>query len=363
MVVRAGWGLFYDSSLSVATDLVNQGPLGLSLFANPKNAPFSTVLSYGFAPSLRLPAVEQWNLTVERGLTGRDIVSGSYTGSSGRRLLRRELGGLEMSRTLWLALGTNHGASSYHGLNLQYRRPMTRRFQALASYAWSHSIDNSSSDFLLHRTGPGMDPIHDRGSSDFDARHALALSLGYEAKPEAGGSFPKRLLAGWGMDGILRARSGFPVSVLSSEYSMGLSFANAFRPDLLWGRPVWVSDPSAPGGRRLNGEAFQPAEQGTQGSLGRNAVRGFGMHQIDVALRREFSFWGQASMQLRVEAFNVLNHPNFADPARFLSSSLFGISPSMLNLMLGTGSPGSGLTPAFQTGGPRSVQLGLRIRF
>jgi len=66
---------------------------------------------------------------------------------------------------------------------------------------------------------------------------------------------------------------------------------------------------------------------------------------------------------LRAETFNALNQPAFADPVRFLADPLFGRSPSMLNLMLGSGTPSSGLTPAFQTGGPRSLQLVLRLHF
>jgi hypothetical protein len=87
------------------------------------------------------------------------------------------------------------------------------------------------------------------------------------------------------------------------------------------------------------------------------------MSQLDLALRRDFSLSEKRSIQLRLEAYNALNHPNFADPIRFLASPLFGQSPSMLNLMLGTGSPGSGLAPLFQTGGPRSLQITVRFRF
>jgi hypothetical protein len=87
------------------------------------------------------------------------------------------------------------------------------------------------------------------------------------------------------------------------------------------------------------------------------------MSQLDLALRREFFVGEQRSLQLRVEAYNALNHPNFADPIPFLVSPLFGESSSMLNLMLGTGSPGSGLAPIFQAGGARSVRFVLRFRF
>jgi hypothetical protein len=87
------------------------------------------------------------------------------------------------------------------------------------------------------------------------------------------------------------------------------------------------------------------------------------MSQLDLALRREFFVKENRSLQLRIEAFNAFNHANFADPIRFLSSPVFGQSASMLNLMLGTGSPGSGLAPLFQGGGPRSLQISLRFRF
>lgn len=360
-VIRAGWGLYYHSTLSVGADLLNGGPLSISQFGRRRGVPFSTLLSFAFTPGLRLPAVHQWNVTVERALAGRQVISAGYVGASGVRLLRREFGGAESSETLWLILATNRGQSAYHSLQIQYRRPMTRNLQALASYAWSHSIDNSSSDSLLHWTRPGLPAASDRGSSDFDVRHSFTVALSYDVVTP-GGSPWRRFLSGWGIDSIVRVRSGFPITVLASEYAMGLGFANAFRPSLAHGQPVWLDDPGSPAGRRLNPAAFQ-VRAGSQGNLGRNAISGFPMHQLDAALRRPLVASERYSLLLRVEAFNVFNHPNFADPVRFLASPLFGLAPSMLNQMLGTGSPGSGLTPAFQTGGARSLQFSLRLSF
>jgi hypothetical protein len=151
--------------------------------------------------------------------------------------------------------------------------------------------------------------------------------------------------------------------VLASEQFLGISLVNAFRPDLNFGVPLWISDPNSAGGRRLNSAAFQVAPAQQQGTLGRNPISGFGMVQLDLALRREFRLTERRRLQFRLEAFNVLNHPNFADPIRYLNSPVFGESTSMLNLMLGTGSPGSGLAPVLQTGGPRSLQLSLRFQF
>jgi len=151
--------------------------------------------------------------------------------------------------------------------------------------------------------------------------------------------------------------------VLNTDYSMGLSFANVFRPDVVPGQAIWVTDPSFPGGRRLNAGAFRATPDRVQGNLGRNSIAGVGMYQIDLALRRDFALAGRRAFHIRIEAFNTLNHPSFADPLRFLSSPLFGQSPSMLSTMLGTGSPGSGLTPIFQSGGARSLQVMLRFQF
>ena len=87
------------------------------------------------------------------------------------------------------------------------------------------------------------------------------------------------------------------------------------------------------------------------------------MSQLDLAVQRDFLVTEHRALQLRMEAYNALNHPNFADPVPFLASPLFGQSNSMLNLMLGTGSPGSGLAPIFQAGGARSLRFVLRFRF
>jgi hypothetical protein len=202
-----------------------------------------------------------------------------------------------------------------------------------------------------------VSPNADRASSDFDVRHSFTAGVTWDL-PGVGS-----VLRGWSMDTMFRARSGFPINILDAEQYTGIGFENVFRPDLMPRQPVWMADGSAPGGRRLNPAAFATAAGPGQGNLGRNALMGFGMSQWDVALRREFLRSDQRALELRVEAYNALNHPDFADPVRFLSSPLFGESASMLNLMLGSGTAGSGLAPLFQSGGPRSIQVALRFRF
>ena len=359
--LRAGGGIFYDSSLSIATDLINGGPLSVTQFTNGRFGFVTAILSYAFAPRLLLPRLGEWNLTLDQALGAHDVLSVSYVGSIGHRLLRREIGGLGNSLTAEVAVTTNHGASSYQGLQAQYRRKLPQGLQALISYSWAHALDNDSSDSFLVWSGAGAGAANDRASSDFDLRHTATTALTYEFPERHAGA--GRWLAGWAVDSISRVRSGFPISVFDNEQYQGVALANAFRPDLIFNQPVWIDDASAPGGKRLNASAFRAAAPGVQGTLGRNPISGFGMAQVDLALRRDFRWKEKFAIQVRLEAFNALNQANFGDPVKYLSSSVFGQSTSMLNLMLGTGSPGSGLAPTLQTGGPRSLQGMVRFRF
>jgi hypothetical protein len=230
---------------------------------------------------------------------------------------------------------------------------------ANVSYSWSHSIDQGSSDSLLYLIVPGLQTgASDRGSSDFDARHTLNLSFAYTTPaPGLLRRFPGR----WTLGTYAYARTGFPIDVQVSETLDGSAISN-YRPDLVPNVPLWLKNLSVPGGRMLNPAAFA-IPSGTTGDLGRNAVRGFGAWQSDVAAERPILLNDAFRLTLCAEAYNVFNHAQFADPVRFLSNPLFGISEAPLNLMMGAGSPISGQVPAFQMGGPRSLQLSLRLSF
>jgi hypothetical protein len=90
------------------------------------------------------------------------------------------------------------------------------------------------------------------------------------------------------------------------------------------------------------------------------------MHQWDLSVRREFRVAEHASLQLRVEAFNLANHPNFGLPNRALNpfpDPFFGQATQMLGRSLGAGGTAGGLSPLYQVGGPRSLQLSLRVQY
>lgn len=362
-VFRSGLGRSFAPDFGVAVDGINGGPYNIWQFnqgvpyqSHPPLSP-PVLLAPGYAVDLRVPSVWQWTTTIERAWTNSDVVSLGYVGSGSNTLLRRERAP-SGSNTLQTIEATNHGRSSYHSLQAQYRRRMSAGLQFLASYTWSHSIDNGSADSALYWYRSQGSSRVGRGPSDFDVRHAGTVVSTY--------IFPERrgiaaLLGSWILNGMLQMRTGFPIDVLNSESALGTSYTDIIRPDRVAAVPIWLTHTDAPGGRRLNRDAFHAT--GKQGDLGRNALRGFGMTQVDLALSRGVRVTDAGSLEFRVEVFNAFNHPNFADPSRFLDSPLFGESVSMLNLRLGSGTPGTGAIPILQTGGPRSVQLMLRLHF
>ena len=100
-----------------------------------------------------------------------------------------------------------------------------------------------------------------------------------------------------------------------------------------------------------------------QGDLGRNALRGFNATQVDFTLRRMFKLSERFSLQSSADFFNIFNHPNFGAPINYMTSPQFGYSTQTLNSWLGSGGQSGGLNPLYQIGGPRSVQLALKLLF
>ena len=172
----------------------------------------------------------------------------------------------------------------------------------------------------------------------------------------------------WSVDAVITARSAPPVNVVMGTTVFGVS--NALRPDLVPNTPLYVDDAAVPGGWQFNRAAFVAPplegewESATPGNAGTNALRGFGMSQVDLALRRDIPIRGSVRAQLRVEAFNLFNQVSFATPTNALSSGLFGQATRTLASSLGAGGVvGGGLNPLYQAGAPRSIQLAVRLQF
>ncbi|HYN86707.1 MAG TPA: carboxypeptidase regulatory-like domain-containing protein [Pyrinomonadaceae bacterium] len=377
--LRGGLGVFYDLGTGQAAQafgsvfpfvkektLTNvRFPLDPAQAEPPPvnlDPPFGQV--YAFVPDLKLPMTLQWSATVEQPLTPRDALSASYVGARGERLLRQSaLVNPNPSFSL-VRLTNNSSSSSYHALQLQYARRLAQGLQAHASYTFARSVDDDSDDSsgLLF---PGTtDASRDRGPSTFDVRHSLVAAATYNLpNPFGAGGAAGALARGWHLDAIFRARTAAPVNVYVTSGALVGDLVAAQRPDLVEGVPVWLDDPLAPGGRRINPDAFVVIGNGREGTFGRNALRGFGFTQLDASVRRAFRLSERLSLQLRADVFNVFNRPSFGDPVGDLTSPHFGTSRQTLARSLGTGGVNGGLSPLYQVGGPRSVQLAVRLQF
>jgi len=381
-VLRAGGGIFYDLGVGSVGNLASTFPNSaarnnpnVQLPADP--TPFLPVIStappysrvQAFSPNLKLPRSYQWNLALEKSFGGKQAISATYVGQAGRDLLRQEaLFRPNSSFSNTFLLTQNDARSNYHALQVQYRRPLSARLQALLNYTWSHSLDNASSDVVAGLSNTVISAGSDYASSDFDARHSFSGALTF-AVPAASNSGPLGLVTrDWSIDAVIVARTGFPFNATVSATSVTGFFVQT-RPDRVPGQPSWIAQPGAPGGKIVNSAvdpntgtfsgAFLPPSTIRQGTEGRNDIPGFGLTQVDLSIGRKFPITERLSLQFRADAFNLLNHPNFSNPAGTIDSG----DPTdlqaarMLNQGLG------GLNPLFQEGGPRSLQLSVRLTF
>lgn len=372
LVLRAGWGIFYDLGTGTAAYLGSTFPNSASLCCPVATLPLPDATPYvpaisilppyadgtsGFSPNLNLPRSYQWNVALEKSF-GPQALSLTYVGQAGRDLLRQE--GLEQPNANFsgaFLLTLNDARSNYNSLELQYRRPISNRVQALVNYTWSHSLDNASDD-TVEATAVSNSVISnskDYASSAFDVRQSFSGALSYSIPGITKSRLLSALTGNWSLDGLMVARSGFPfngvvlTTLLSGTYP---------RPDLVPGEPIWIQNSGAGGGKSLNPAAFELPPAGQQGTEGRNDIRGFGLTEMDISLGRRFPLTEKLNLQFRADAFNVLNHPNFTNPLAYVGfGPTYLESQEMLNVGLG------GLNPLFQEGGPRSLQLSLKLAF
>jgi hypothetical protein len=162
---------------------------------------------------------------------------------------------------------------------------MTLGLVGVFSYTWSHSIDDTSSDV----GGDNItDPRIDRGSSDFDARHAFNAALSYEIPGLNRERVLRALFNHWSADAIFTARTALPVNVLVDFGDLEDSDLLEPRPDRVPGVPLYVKA-TVPGGRRINPAAFSIQTTLRQGNLERNLVRGFPLNNLGTARRPVYS--------------------------------------------------------------------------
>ncbi len=336
-------------------------PSGADIFFTPRN--------------LVTPYAQNWNLNVEQQLSQALALQIGYVGSKGTKLVRlRDANQPDVNGN---RPNTNYGfmdefatisASTYHAFQATLRSRNWRGLSGFAGYTFSKSLDDASDgiDFNFATVAIPQDSNNlaaEHGPSNFDTRHRFTAAFSYQL-PRFGGS--KRLAEGWELNTIVTAQSGRPVPIVNANDTSGASFdqfpspSNFHqRPNLVPGQRIvnsnWQSDPGSIG--YLNGNAFTDPPSGTFGTLGRNAIYGPHFWNVDFAVLKNTSLTEKLKLQLRAEMFNIFNHPNFALPNFF-------VSPGSSQQGLITQTPDQAQTnPGLGGGGPRVIQLGLKLLF
>jgi len=220
-----------------------------------------------------------------------------------------------------------------------------------AAYTWAKTIDNISSDggVIEH---DARNQRNNRGPADFDRTHRFTTAFVYEMPaPFRDNRLSKAVLGGWALNGMMTLQSGTRFSII------GAATANAYwaqvaraRVDLAPGRTVESARKSGPVQDRLSAffdpTAFANSED-RWGNSGRNILRGPVQSQMDFALGKTIKLHERYSLESRWEVFNALNMPTFSNPSNSLPAA-------------GVGTMG---TIASTIGGPRTMQVALRLKF
>jgi hypothetical protein len=249
------------------------------------------------------------------------------------------------------------GNSYYHSLQLSFDRRVTRQLNTMLSYTWSKCIDNGSASFGVEEQ-PGATPLTsptlanpydaraDRGLCNQDRRHSFRggtmISLPFHAN---------RLVDGWMISSIIMANSGRPFSLTDGFDQSGLGTLWRYsRPDAVAGCAATIGNVD----RWYDPACFRLQPVGRPGNLGRNTLVGPGFFTTDLALLKDVKLRESVTAQLRVESFNVLNHPNLGqpNPDLFVPNESGGVDIS----------PTAGQITTITTPG-RQIQFGLKILF
>jgi hypothetical protein len=388
--------------------------------------------------NFRTPYVTNWTLGVQHALTNDLSMDVSYVGSHGSRLNGiRDINqpdpvtGIAPLAAQFPYLGSilvlsNLYKSNYNGLQATLQQRTAHGLSFLASYTYSHSLDDDSYNIGQFLPQDSRNPALEYASSDFDIKHRFTVSVTY-AIP--GKKAPGQLLQGWELNSVVTLETGqpwygndqsnnlsntgentdrwdffgnpgdFKSGNSSIPYCTGLGAGGCTQtiPSTLLpsGNPFVLSSaqstsfftacaaaaekvdgvPNGPTTASLNSlgcyaqgnSVLIPPAAGTFGTSARNIWRDAGLRNWDLSVTKQFKFQERLTAQFRAEFFNVLNHPNFTNP--YGASSGFGVGnegdPSVTNLFgCGCATPDQAAgNPVLGSGGNRAVQLGLKLLF
>jgi len=255
-------------------------------------------------------------------------------------------------------------ASKYHALQVQLRHNRGP-LQIEANYTFANEHDDLVNVFSSF-SNP-FDPASDWSHGDIDVRHNLTASMVYSMPTlKDSNHLVRGVLGGWQTSSIWQVRSGLPTNIqLVSGF-----FGNTTRPVLVSGQPTTVQNADWPN-TSFNASAFQaPTTYNgdfvtNPNAIPRNYLRGPGFFQWDLSLAKNFALTEKLKLQFRTDLFNLLNHPNFANPDGGICSSIAAGGVCTPNPNFGRTTS----TVATQSGGvvgngtARQAQFALKLTF
>ena len=373
-VIRAGFGMYHgdgqleDQNLPASNDvarysLSSKQIAGLAF-------PIDSLLAV--TPGILSPRAQnrnrkdeyasQWSFSIQQELPANVIGTVAYLGNKGtdlQTITAANIADPVTGRVPYPQFGqveyrTNDSNSTFEALQISTARRWRAGWLVSANYMWSHAInDGSLGGGETDATTPEnvFCRACERASSSYDIRHFFTLNSVYEIPYRA--NFLRPALRGWSLGGIAVARSGRPVNITVSRAAPDVpgGYNLTQRPNLVPGASL------IPAGGQTVAQWFNPAAfsipaPGTFGNAGRNLGRGPSLYQIDLNLARRIAVTERLRLEIRGEAFNILNRAQYGDPTGDVTvPAQFGIIQSTVN------------TTPIGTGTPRQIQLMLRLSF
>jgi hypothetical protein len=353
MVVRAGYGVTYDTSVyqSIASQMAQQSPLSKSLSVqnSPGNpltlasgfnaSPTITPNTFAIDPDFRIGYAQNWQLSVQSDLPAALQLTATYLGAKGTRARQVFLpntyptGAPNLCPTCpaGYAYQTSNGNSTREAGQIQLRRRLHNGVTASVQYTFAKAID----DAALGGRGQGgsviaqnwLDLSGERGLSGFDQRHRAAVQAQYTTGMGVRGGTLLRgwegaLFKGWTFVTQITAGTGLPLTPIYVAAVKGTGVTGSIRPDYT-GAPVYA----APSGRFLNPAAYAAPAPGHWGNAGRNSITGPAQFVLNASMARSFD-----NIDFRIDSTNPLNHVTFPSWNTTVTSGQFGL-PSQANAM------------------------------
>jgi hypothetical protein len=276
------------------------------------------------------------------------VVGGADTiGNASSRYYLTEQNGAALGGKMYAGGGAGSiyimsgAGASYHGVIASLEHRMSSNFVFMANYTYSHCIDisDNAADVSTITIQNPAHPKGDKGSCGFDFRDVFNVSV--VAKTHFGfNGWKKHLVNYWEISPLVHATDGNPFTV-TLGVDNSLTAVGNDRPNLTGSAVYTHNKITQPVGgvytSYVNKSAFVSAASGAFGSSGRFQYRGPKFLQTDCALNRSFPLYRDSALNLRLEAFNLLNHPNFAAPgASAGSSGYLGTASAMSSGTFGT---------------------------